>query len=163
MQVYKRSIFVFVLICFATACQMALLKNNVYGDVLTVLDGDTLTMLDDSNKLYTVHLADINAPDNNQVLSAEAKTTLFQLAFDRPVRVEIYETNYNTLKGRVFVGSVDVNAELVKAGLAIVSETTEDRQLVNLERQARAAKLGLWAKHIPNTPEVEINRSRRIR
>lgn len=159
MNIYKHLTIIFILV-FITSCQTVGLKNNVYGDVITVLDGDTLTLLDDSKKVYTVHLADIDAPDNNQLFSSEAKTTLFQLAFDRPVRVEIYETNYNTLKGRVFVEDIDVCAELVKAGLATVSSTTQDPQLLDLERQAQEAGRGVWARY---TPELEISRSRRIR
>jgi len=52
---------------------------------------------------------------------------------------------YGRTVGRVYVGSLDVNAELVKQGAAwVYRQYLKDQSLLALEEQARAAKIGLW-------------------
>lgn len=53
---------------------------------------------------------------------------------------------YGRTVGRVYVGSLDVNAELVKRGAAwVYRQYSSDPSLITLEQQAKAARRGLWA------------------
>jgi len=52
---------------------------------------------------------------------------------------------YGRTVGRVYVGNLDVNAELVKQGAAwVYRQFARDRSLLTLEAEAKAAKRGLW-------------------
>ena len=58
---------------------------------------------------------------------------------------------YGRTVGRVYVGNLDVNAEMVKQGAAwVYRQFAKDPSLYRLEEQAKAAKWGLWA-----LPEAE--------
>ena len=57
----------------------------------------------------------------------------------------------NSKVGRVYVGGVDVNAEMVKQGAAwVYRKYAKDPSLYRLEEQAKTAKRGLWG-----LPEAE--------
>jgi len=52
---------------------------------------------------------------------------------------------YGRTVGRVYVGSEDVNAEMVKQGAAwVYRKYAKDPSLYRLEEQAKAARRGLW-------------------
>jgi hypothetical protein len=72
---------------------------------------------------------------------------LSDLAFGKPARVEVVDTDrYGRTVGEVFVGEVDVNLEMVRAGHAwAYTEYSHSLEVTELENQARAAKRGLWA------------------
>lgn len=58
---------------------------------------------------------------------------------------------YGRAVGRIFVGAVDVSAELVKRGAVWVFRCySNDPVLLRYEAEARAARRGLWA-----LPEAE--------
>ena len=58
--------------------------------------------------------------------------------------------SYGRTVGRVYVGGVDVNAEMVKQGAAwVYRKYAQDQALFRLEEQAKAAKRGLWG--LPET------------
>jgi len=60
--------------------------------------------------------------------------------------VVIQDTDrYGRTVGRVYVGNVDVNAEMVKQGAAwVYRKYAKDQSLYALENEAKAAKRGLW-------------------
>ncbi len=77
-----------------------------------------------------------------------ARQALSDLAFNREVRVAVVD---HDRYGRVYVGSTDVNAELVRQGAAwVYRDFARDRTLFALEDEARKAKRGLW-----KLPEAE--------
>jgi len=57
---------------------------------------------------------------------------------------------YGRTVGRVYVGSVDVNAKMIRQGAAwVYRQYAKDQSLYRLEEQAKAAKRGLWG--LPET------------
>lgn len=62
---------------------------------------------------------------------------------------------YGRTVGRVYVGSLDVNAELVKRGAAwVYRQYSSYLSLITLEQQAKAARRGLWALPGSATPRA---------
>ena len=101
-----------------------------------------------SFKQVKVRLGEIDTPESNgQPYSERAKQTLSDLAYNRPARVVVQDTDrYGRTVGRVYVGGLDVNAEMVKRGAAWVYRAyAKDQSLYRLENEAKAAKGGLWA------------------
>jgi endonuclease YncB( thermonuclease family) len=69
------------------------------------------------------------------------------LVFSRDVRiVESGKDQYGRTLGRIYVGAIDVNAEMVRSGGAwAYRQYLVDRTLLTLEQQAKTAKRGLWS------------------
>ena len=121
--------------------------ETLTGQVLGVNDGDTLTLLVAGNHQVKVRLVGIDAPELKQPYGQQAKQALSALTFGKSARVESPEPDkYGRTLGTVFVGAVNVNAELVKQGAAWVYRAYPfPPELEALEAQAQAAKWGLWA------------------
>jgi endonuclease YncB( thermonuclease family) len=94
------------------------------GKVVGIADGDTLTLLvpdGASYKQVKVRLGEIDTPESKQPYGERAKQALSDLAYNQQARVVVQDTDkYGRTVGRVYVGSLDVNAELVKQGAAWV-------------------------------------------
>jgi len=87
------------------------------GRVVGVSDGDTLTLLTADKQQVKVRLGEIDTPESRQPYGERAKQALSALAFGKEARVVVQDTDkYGRTVGRVYVGTVDVNAEMVRQG-----------------------------------------------
>ena len=132
-----------------------LLAAEYTGKVVSISDGDTLTLLvpdGASFKQIKVRLGEIDTPERKQPYGTRAQQALSDLAYNKQARVVVQDTDrYGRTVGRVYVGSLDVNAELVKQGVAwVYRQYLKDQSLLKLEADAKAAKRGLWG-----LPEAE--------
>ncbi|NMG56610.1 thermonuclease family protein [Aromatoleum aromaticum] len=125
------------------------------GKVISVTDGDTLT-LQDTEGSYLIRLAEIDAPEKCQAYGPEARSGLVYLALNRTVSVEVFDVDhYGRIVGKVLVsGQLEtVNKSLLRHGLAwVYDEYAENSSLDRLEISARIARLGLWADQSPMPP-----------
>jgi len=105
-------------------CTGPLPAAEYLGKVVGIADGDTLTLLvpdGASYKQVKVRLGEIDTPESKQPYGERAKQALSDLAYNQQARVVVQDTDkYGRTVGRVYVGSLDVNAELVKQGAAWV-------------------------------------------
>ena len=120
------------------------------GRVVGVSDGDTMTLLvpdGSSFKQVKIRLGEIDTPESAQPYGTRAKQALSDLAFGKQARViEQDRDRYGRTVGRVYVGNLDVNAEMIRQGAAwVYRQYAKDPSLYRLEEQAKAAKRGLWA------------------
>ncbi len=120
--------------------------------VVDIVDGDSLWALTPDGERVEVRLADIDCPEGNQPYGDSARRELSELVSRKYVRIErLGLDDYGRTLGRVRVGSLDVNAEMVRRGAAwVYRKYLRDQSLLALEKEARAAKRGLWA-----LPEAE--------
>ncbi len=138
------------LYCFLALLAAPLLAAEYTGRVVAISDGDTLTLLvpdGTSFKQVRVRLGEIDTPESRQPYGQRAKQALSDLAFNQQARVVVQDTDrYGRTVGRVYVGSVDVNAEMIRQGAAwAYRQYLKDQSLLKLEADAKAAKRGLWA------------------
>jgi endonuclease YncB( thermonuclease family) len=77
---------------------------------------------------------------------------LSELVFGRNVRVVVVDIDrYGRTVGRLYGGTLDVSAEMVRRGAAwVFVRYNRDRSLAALEQEARQARRGLWG-----LPEAE--------
>jgi endonuclease YncB( thermonuclease family) len=124
----------------------AALAEDLRGRVVGITDGDTLTLLTDRREQIRVRLAEIDTPERGQPYGNRARQTLSGLAFGKTVRIVVRDTDrYGRTVGRVFAGSQDINAEMVRRGAAwVYRRYSDDPNLLRLEQAARAEKRGLW-------------------
>jgi endonuclease YncB( thermonuclease family) len=135
-----------LLLVLLTASQPAL-AADLLGQVVGIADGDTLTLLTPERQQVKVRLYGIDAPESRQPYGTRAQQELSALAFRKSVRVVVEDTDrYGRKVGRVWAGTVDVNAELVRRGAAwVYRQYNRDPALPRLEQEARQARRGLWS------------------
>ena len=123
--------------------------------VVRVKDGDSL-VVDSNGREVEVRLADIDTPEFNQPRGDEARDALRSLVDGKEVRLELVGGDaYRRIVAHVFDGDLDVNAELVRLGLAWVRRAYDPApSLVALEDGARQAGRGLWADEDPVPPWI---------
>ncbi|WP_255569553.1 thermonuclease family protein [Neoroseomonas alba] len=123
------------------------MAREIQGRVVGISDGDTVTVLTEQRRQVRVRLAEIDAPERRQPFGDRARQMLSGLAFERRVRVVVTGTDRNGRAiGRMFVGTVDANAEMVRRGGAwVFRRYSNDPALLRLEAKAREARRGLWA------------------
>ncbi|WOC77653.1 thermonuclease family protein [Stutzerimonas frequens] len=124
------------------------------GEVISISDGDTLTLLTPTKQQIKVRLAEIDAPESRQPFGQKAKQALADLTFRKQVVADIHSTDrYGRSIARISVKGVDVNRALVESGAAWVYRAyNRDKSLLQAEAEARAAKRGLWA--LPESERV---------
>ena len=133
----------------AVICPLMVSAAEYSGRIVGISDGDTLTLLvpdGASFKQVKVRLAEIDTPESKQPYGERARQALSDVAFGKQARVVVQDTDrYGRTVGRVYVGGVDVNAEMVKQGAAwAYRQYLKDQSLLRLEAEAKAAKQGLW-------------------
>ena len=127
------------------------LMNRHPPDPAGIADGDTLTILDAHQRQTRIRLAEIDAPESHQPFGSRAKRALSELVFGKAVRVVVIGTDrYGRTVGRIYVGALDVSAEMVRGAAWVFVRYSRDPSLRALEQQAREARRGLWA-----LPEAE--------
>lgn len=89
------------------------------GKVVGVQDGDTLTLLDQTNTQHTIRLALIDAPELEQPYGDRAKQALSRLVFGKTVEVEPETTDrYGRTVAVVLKEGANLNRKLVQEGSA---------------------------------------------
>ena len=146
--------------CLLLASPKSLLAELLYGRVIGVSDGDTLTVLDSSNVQYKVRLSGIDAPEKRQPFGNVSKKSLSDLAFDGQANVYWHKKDrYQRLIGKVYVSGIDVNLEQIKRGMAWYylkyKKELSDQDQYSYEISesfARDNQIGLWADENPIPP-----------
>jgi endonuclease YncB( thermonuclease family) len=142
-----------ILFLISLLLSITALASPIYtGKVVGITDGDTLTLLTAEKRQIKVRLAEIDTPEKRQPYGQRARQALSDLAFGKQARVEVQAIDrYGRTVGKVYVGNVDVNREMVRQGAAwVYRQYNKDKSLLTVEAEAKAAKRGLWA-----LPEAE--------
>lgn len=139
--------------------------QSAYADVLSgrvvgVADGDTITLLDNSNTQHKIRLGGIDAPEKKQAFGNVSKKSLSDMVFNQQVDVEWHkEDRYGRKVGKVLVNNEDVNLDQIKRGLAWLykkykSELAREDQIIyeQAEQEAEANQVGLWIDVNPIPP-----------
>ena len=127
------------------------------GRIVKVTDGDTVDVLDTSNKLTKVRLYGIDAPEKKQDFGQKSKQFVLDIVAGKTVSVEAIDTDrYGRTVGVVHIGNTVLNAEILKSGLAWYYEkyckSSFCGEWQQIESQARSSKIGLWSIPNPQAP-----------
>jgi endonuclease YncB( thermonuclease family) len=145
--VLRRALRVSFALAFSLLFSYPAAADQIFGKVIGIADGDTITILTDSHKQIRVRLAEIDAPEKSQPWGQNAKQALSGLIFGRTVKLDTRGTDqYGRMLARIYSGSQYINAEMVRRGDAwAYQEYLTDYSLVTLENQARRQRTGLWS------------------
>jgi endonuclease YncB( thermonuclease family) len=150
----------FLLLIAMLLAAMSATAESLTGRVVGVSDGDTVTVLDASNKQWKIRLMGIDAPEKKQAFGQKSKANLSDLVFNKQVTVEYSKKDkYGRTVGKILIDGVDANLEQVKAGLAwhykkyVKEQQVTDRSLyAQAEERAISEKKGLWLEDNPIPP-----------
>jgi endonuclease YncB( thermonuclease family) len=159
----KRSLFATIFLFLTFNLNAATLQ----GKVVSVADGDTLTVLDDNRTQHKIRLQGIDAPEKAQAFGQKSKQSLNQLVHSKMVTVEFEKKDkYGRTVGKVLLNGTDVCLEQIKLGMAWhykqyqSEQSKEDRDTyAQAELTARTQAVGLWKDKSP-APPWEFRRQR---
>ena len=127
--------------------------------VVSVADGDTITVLTQNKQQVKIRLYGIDCPEKGQAFGNRAKQTASEAVHGKNVTVLAMDTDrYGRTVAIVFMpDGKSLNAHLVREGMAWVypqycKRNDICRPLRELEQAARASKRGLWLDKNPMTP-----------
>lgn len=126
--------------------------------VSAVFDGDTIevvrTLGDGETRREKIRLAGVDAPERGQPWSRRAKQALSERVLGKEVRVNAVSTDrWGRTVGEVYADDVCVGCELLREGhVWVFRRYSDDRVLLGLEAEARAARRGLWS--LPSAERV---------
>ena len=133
---------------------------ELYGRVVRVSDGDTITIADAERMRYRVRLAGIDAPERRQAHGKVSKNYLSNQLFGRSVVVDWRKADrYGRLVGKVRIDATDAGLEQIRAGMAwhykqYANEQSSGDQMAYAAAEvlARRARIGLWKGPEPIPP-----------
>lgn len=138
------------------------------GKVVYVDDGDTVVLLSAGNVQEKIRLSSIDAPETahtshetgrlGQPFSDRSRVYLAGLVKGKSVTARCAERDqYGRNVCDILVEGISANREMVAAGMAWANRAAHGRYLrdpevLRLEQQARARRMGLWADSRPVEP-----------
>jgi endonuclease YncB( thermonuclease family) len=139
-------------IFFLAVCVCCLPGLSVAGQykVIKVYDGNTVKVMG-QGKTLRVRLVGIDAPERGQPYHAESGKHLADLVLDRFVTLRDFNTGSSRrLLGEIFLKDVNINLEMLSAGLAEVyrgdiTKELDIRAYFDAEAEARKAEVGVWS------------------
>lgn len=138
-------------------------KETISGRVISIADGDTMTILTKGDKQIKIRLLGIDAPEKGQDYGNKSRQFLYDLCYGKNVKIKKdSEDQYGRVLGVVYIDGVNVNEELVRNGLAwYYRHFVNDPRLDSLEQLAQKEKLNIWSMKNPLPPyEFRKNKSR---
>lgn len=150
--------FFLIFINFALANASA--ENILQGKVVSVADGDTITILDVNKTQHKIRLQGIDAPEKAQAFGEKSKQSLYEMVHGKTVQVSFTKNDkYGRIVGKVFLDTQDICHQQIKSGLAWHYKKYQDEQPLAdrdtysvSESNAKSQQLGLWSDAQPTAP-----------
>lgn len=134
--------------------------ETLHGRVVGIADGDTITVLDNTNTQFKIRLAGIDAPEKKQDFGNASKKSLSDLVYDQQVIIDwTKQDRYGRIVGKVILDNVDINLEQIRKGMAwfyrnYQNELEFDDRLnyLHAEEAAIQNQIGIWSLQSPIPP-----------
>jgi endonuclease YncB( thermonuclease family) len=128
--------------------------DEIRGKVVSIADGDTITLLDAAKVQHKIRFQGIDAPEKKQAFGTKSKEVLSEKIGEKEVVVTWKEKDrYGRILGEVMLGNRHINLEMVQDGMAWhYKQYSKSKELANAEDAARKAEEGLWVDKEPVPP-----------
>ena len=135
-------------------------ENILQGKVVSVADGDTITVLDVNKTQHKIRLQGIDAPEKAQAFGEKSKQSLHDMVHGKMVQVSFTKNDkYGRIVGKVFLDTQDICHQQIKSGLAWHYKKYQNEQPLAdrdaysaSELTAKSQQLGLWSEPQPIAP-----------
>jgi micrococcal nuclease len=147
----RKVILIILVLCFPLTAHAWMAK------VVSVTDGDTIKVFNADQGQVKIRLYGIDTPEKGQPYGKAAGKHLASLIAGAMVEVETATTDrYGRTVGIVWDNELNINQQMVQAGYAWVYQRYCNKSFcdfwLELENEAKAAKLGLWQEPNPIPP-----------
>jgi len=136
------------------SAELNLTKQSREGLVVKIVDGDTYDLI--RNGIQTrIRMEGIDAPERGMDYYKAAKDYLGNLCMNKRLRlVGTKKDRYGRIVAKSYLADGrELGEEMVRAGLAWhFTKYSSSFRLARLEREARAARRGLWSINNPKPP-----------
>lgn len=133
------------------------LANTITGTVVSVADGDTITILTKQNKKLKIRFHGIDTPEKKQAYGQQAKKYTASKVAGKIVTIRPETTDkYGRTVATVFVNGSNLNEQIVADGYGWVyrkyCKQSYCKDWLKLEENAKSFYFGLWADPNPVPP-----------
>ena len=125
--------------CFAS-------NKHYSGICVRVLDGDTVTIADESQNLHRIRITGLDAPELSQPYGQQAKTELKELILGKevtviPMGMDKYKRELAILRINTTIGQIDVAECMINKGAAF----DWGGKYYKAQDYAQKNRLGVWS------------------
>ena len=144
-------VFYLLALCLA----VSFLNAYIPLESIRVIDGDTVKGKVEGKQI-TIRLVEIDAPEMDQPFGLASKNFLIKLTSNEKITYTSEgEDRYGRTLGKLFKNKENLNALMVKSGLAWVYERyAKNQNLYVYQEAAKSKNLGLWQSKKPIAPWV---------
>ena len=156
-----QSLVAFLLVPSSTAAAIRI----VTGTITKITDGDTVHLLTPEQTILKVRLYGIDAPETDKInnktgrvnkpgqpYGEESMSALANKIMGKKVKVDILDIDkrYRRMVGMIYLDDRNINLEMIREGYAeafieYLKEEPYKSEFLKVEREARAAKKGIWS------------------
>lgn len=128
--------------------------------IVSVSDGDSLTLIASDEQTYKIRLQGIDAPEKKQPYGQACTQQLRHMSATKKPQVTLYKKDrYARLVAKIVIDGKDVALEQLKQGCAWhykayakEQSAADQKAYARAEQQARQSKRGLWQDKRPQAP-----------
>ncbi len=141
-------------ILFALCIPSFLYANTKITKIVSVPDGDTITVINGRNQKVKIRLLGIDAPEISQRYGKEARDYLQKIMKGKNLSYKIKnKDDYGRTVAILYGDDEDLNYEMIKSGYAWhYKHFYKSKKYAQAEIEARKAKIGLWQDNNPQAP-----------
>lgn len=134
--------------------------EEITGKVVSVADGDTVTLLTEANEQVKVRLEAIDAPEKKQAFGTKSREALATIVAGKQVTVDVTgRDRYRRTLGWMILDGKNINRRMVAAGWAWqFIRYNQDPSIARLQESAKKARRGLWADSSAPIPPWEYRK-----
>src|SRR5262245_49605154 len=117
--VRKKTVIVLLISVILRLSATAQQRQTITGKVVSVANGDTITILDADKRQHEIRLDGIDAPELDQAFGERAKKSLFDLVFGKTVTVTSSKVDRSgRIVGKVTRDDKDIGLMQIERGMA---------------------------------------------
>ncbi|TGJ99870.1 nuclease [Leptospira langatensis] len=145
--------FFLIVVAIAFVITTDLRAETVIGEVVRVLDGDTIIVAREQERIV-IRLSDIDCPEKDQEFGREAKEAISGFVMHKNVSVLIRgKDRYGRTIGTVYLSGDNINFRMIESGFAWwFYKYSRDELYRDAEILARKQNRGLWLNPSPLPP-----------
>ena len=143
-----------VLLLFLTACTQA----GLQGQVVRIVDGDTIDVMLPNERQFRIRLFAIDAPELRQPYGAESRENLAKYCDNATATIDLINVDrYRRLVAIVYCGRTNANLQQLYDGMAWIDERFAPRDnqteyFYKALEEAQRTNRGLWSESEPIVP-----------
>ncbi len=128
-----------------------LVFDKQFSGIAKIIDGDSLNVDDREVRLFGIdapeyHQSCFDSKNHQYSCGKISQQFLYDLANGRKVVCHYAEKDkYKRYLGKCEIGTISINQELIKNGMAVIYNFTESDEVMDmLESKAKEQKMGIW-------------------